>query len=473
MLKHMENTRTERDSMGEFQVPSDAYYGAQTARAVANFPISGVPFPRPFIEALGAIKRAAAEVNLEMGLLDQHIAEAIFAAADDVISGKLDNQFVVDIYQTGSGTSTNMNTNEVISNRAIAQMGGTIGSKTPVHPNDHVNKSQSSNDVIPTAIHVSAAVVLQQRLLPALDKLHAALDAKAKDWDAVIKIGRTHLMDATPIRLGQEASGWARQVTLSGDRLKSTMPRLLELAIGGTAVGTGINSPVGFGAAVAKNLAARYDLPFVEATNHFEAQGSQDAAVELANQLSTVATSLLKIANDIRWLGSGPRCGIGELSLPAVQPGSSIMPGKVNPVMCEQLIMVCVQVIGNGVAVSLANTHGNLDLNVMLPVMARNLLESLTFLANSVNAFTERAVVGLRANTERAESLVEWSMSMVTSLAPVIGYDNAAKLAKRAVEEGKTVRALVTEENILPIEQLNELLDPRKMTEPGVSAGGE
>lgn len=473
MLKHMENTRTERDSMGEFQVPSDAYYGAQTARAVANFPISGVPFPRPFIEALGAIKRAAAEVNLEMGLLDRHIAEAIFAAADDVISGKLDNQFVVDIYQTGSGTSTNMNTNEVISNRAIAQMGGTIGSKTPVHPNDHVNKSQSSNDVIPTAIHVSAAVVLQQRLLPALDKLHAALDAKAKDWDAVIKIGRTHLMDATPIRLGQEASGWARQVALSGDRLKSTMPRLLELAIGGTAVGTGINSPVGFGAAVAKNLAARYDLPFVEASNHFEAQGSQDAAVELANQLSTVATSLLKIANDIRWLGSGPRCGIGELSLPAVQPGSSIMPGKVNPVMCEQLIMVCVQVIGNGVAVSLANTHGNLDLNVMLPVMARNLLESLTFLANSVNAFTERAVVGLRANTERAESLVEWSMSMVTSLAPVIGYDNAAKLAKRAVEEGKTVRALVTEENILPTEQLNELLDPRKMTEPGVSAGGE
>ena len=370
--------------MGEFEVPSNAYYGAQTARAVANFPVSGVSFSRPFIQALGAIKRAAAEVNTDMGLLDPEIAALITAAADEVIAGRLDSQFVVDIYQTGSGTSTNMNTNEVLSNRAIELSGGVIGSKTPVHPNDHVNKSQSSNDVIPTAIHVAAATELETRLLPALNTLHAALMVKAADWDDIVKIGRTHLMDATPIRLGQEASGWARQVTLSIDRLNAVKPRLYELAIGGTAVGTGINSPVGFGTAVAAKLAARFDLPFVEAENHFEAQGSQDAAVELAGQLSTVASSLLKIANDIRWLSSGPRCGLGELSLPAVQPGSSIMPGKVNPVMCEQLMMVCSQVIGNAVTVTIANTHGNLDLNVMLPVMARNVLESITFLANSV-----------------------------------------------------------------------------------------
>jgi len=464
-------TRIEKDSMGAFEVPAEAYYGAQTARAVANFPVSGVRFPRPFIQALGAIKRAAAETNADMGLLDSETAALIYAAADEVIAGTLDSQFVVDIYQTGSGTSTNMNTNEVISNRAIELGGGVIGSKTPVHPNDHVNKSQSSNDVIPTAIHVAAATELETRLLPALRSLHAALTAKAGEWDSIVKIGRTHLMDATPIRLGQEASGWARQTALAISRLESVKPRLYELAIGGTAVGTGINSPVGFGASVAAKLAGRFGLPFVEAENHFEAQGSQDAATELANQLSTVATSLLKIANDIRWLSSGPRCGLGELSLPAVQPGSSIMPGKVNPVMCEQLMMVCSQVIGN--AVTVTNTHGNLDLNVMLPVMARNLLESITFLAGSVTVFTEKAVYGLTANQERAESLVEWSMSMVTSLAPVIGYDLAAKLAKRAVDEGRTVRDLCVSEAILPFDQLEDLLDARKMTEPGVGAGGE
>ena len=469
----MTNTRTEKDSMGEFQVPSEAYYGAQTARAVANFPVSGIHFPRPFIQALGAIKYATAEVNVELGLLEPSIAAGIYKAADEVMAGALDAQFVVDIYQTGSGTSTNMNTNEVVSNRAIELMGGVIGSKSPVHPNDHVNKSQSSNDVIPTAIHIAAATELEHRLLPALRVLHAALIEKAKDWDEIVKIGRTHLMDATPIRLGQEVSGWARQVELAMARLESVRPRLMELAIGGTAVGTGINSPVGFGAAVSAKLAARFDLPFVEAANHFEAQGSQDAAVELANQLSTVATSLLKIANDVRWLSSGPRCGLGEISLPAVQPGSSIMPGKVNPVMCEQLMMVCSQVIGNAVTVTVANTHGNLDLNVMLPVMARNLLESLTFLANSVQVFTDKGVIGLTANKQRAESLVEWSMSMVTSLAPVIGYDNAAKLAKRAVEEGRTVRDLCVSEKILPLDQLEDLLDARKMTEPGVGAGGE
>ena len=469
----MTQTRIEKDSMGEFAVPVTAYYGAQTARAVDNFPVSGVRFPRPFILALGAIKRACAEANVAEGLLDETIARAITQAADEVIEGRWDDQFVVDIYQTGSGTSTNMNVNEVLSNRAIEIMGGVIGSKSPVHPNDHVNKSQSSNDVIPTAIHVAAALELENSLLPALRGLHAALKQKAADWDDIVKIGRTHLMDATPVRLGQEASGWARQVELSIARLESVKPRLLELAIGGTAVGTGINSPVGFGSRVSERLASRFGLAFVEAENHFEAQGSQDGAVELANQLATVATSLLKIANDVRWLSSGPRCGLGELSLPAVQPGSSIMPGKVNPVICEQLMMVAAQVIGNAATVTVANTHGNLDLNVMLPVMARNVLESLTFLSNSVNVFTAKAIHGLTANKERAESLVEWSMSMVTSLAPVIGYDNAAKLAKRAVDEHKTVRDLVTSENILPADQAAELLDARKMTEPGVGAGGE
>ncbi len=468
----MTNTRTERDSMGEFQVPQDALYGAQTARAVANFPVSGVPFPRTFIQALGAIKRACAEVNVEMGLLAPDLSALIGQAADEVIDGTLDGQFVVDTYQTGSGTSTNMNTNEVISNRAIQLAGGVVGSKTPVHPNDHVNKSQSSNDVIPTAIHVAAAVEVE-RLLASLRVLHEVLTEKARAWDAIVKIGRTHLMDATPIRLGQEVSGWARQVELGIQRLQSVQPRLMELAIGGTAVGTGINSPPGFGAAVAAKLSARFALPFVEAENHFEAQGSQDAAVELANQLSTVASCLLKVANDVRWLSSGPRCGLGELSLPAVQPGSSIMPGKVNPVMCEQLMMVCAQCIGNAVTVTVANTHGNLDLNVMLPVMARNVLESLTYLTNSVTTFTEKGIRGLTANTQRAESLVEWSMSMVTSLAPVIGYDAAAKLAKRAVDEGRTVRDLCVSEGILPADQLDDLLDPRKMTEPGVGAGGE
>jgi fumarate hydratase class II len=468
----MTNTRTERDSMGEFQVPQDALYGAQTARAVANFPVSGIHFPRTFIQALGAIKRACAEVNVEMGLLAPDLSALIGRAADEVIAGNWDDQFVVDVYQTGSGTSTNMNTNEVIANRAIQIAGGVVGSKAPVHPNDHVNKSQSSNDVIPTAVHVAAALELE-RLLASLRELHGVLAEKAREWDAIVKIGRTHLMDATPIRLGQEASGWARQVELGLQRLESVRPRLLELAIGGTAVGTGINSPEGFGAAVAARLATRFGLAFVEAENHFEAQGSQDAAVELANQLSTVASSLLKVANDVRWLASGPRCGLGELSLPAVQPGSSIMPGKVNPVMCEQLMMVCAQCIGNAVTVTVANTHGNLDLNVMLPVMARNVLESLTYLTNSVATFTEKGIRGLTANTQRAESLVEWSMSMVTSLAPVIGYDAAAKLAKRAVDEGRTVRDLCVSENILPADQLDDLLDPRKMTEPGVGAGGE
>lgn len=465
--------RTERDSMGEFQVPATAYYGAQTARAAENFPVSGLRLPRTLIAAIAAIKLAAAEVNCDLGLLDRYRTDLIVRASTEVIEGGLDDQFVVDIFQTGSGTSSNMNANEVISNRAIVLAGGTIGSKDPIHPNDHVNKSQSSNDVIPSAMHVAAAIELKNALLPALGRLHTELVSKSMLWDDIVKIGRTHLMDATPIRLGQEVSGWARQVELARDRLESVSPRINELAIGGTAVGTGINAPEGFGGLVALRLSERFGIDFVEAKNHFEAQGAQDAIAELCNQLATVSTSLLKIANDVRWLSSGPRCGLGELSLPAVQPGSSIMPGKVNPVMCEQLMMVCAQVIGNATTVNIANTHGNLDLNVMLPVMAKNSLDSLTYLTNSIDVFTQKAVRGLTANRERAESLVEWSMSMVTSLAPKIGYDYAAKLAKRAVDENVTVRQLVIAEKVLPMDEIEELLNARKMTEPGVGAGGE
>ncbi len=460
--------RIEKDSMGELKVPADAYYGAQTARAVENFPISGLRFPRPFIKALGAIKHAAAEVNLELGNLDEERAKAIMQAAEEVMEGKLDDQFVVDIFQTGSGTSTNMNTNEVIAGRANEILTGKRGGKDPVHPNDHVNFGQSSNDTIPTAIHVSVAVQTNEVLLPALKHLHQALLEKAQAWDDVVKIGRTHLMDATPIRMGQEVSGWARQVELAIERLESTLPRLYELAQGGTAVGTGLNTHPEFGARVAEKLAMRFGLPFREAVNHFEAQHSKDAAVELAGQLATIATSMVKIANDIRWLSSGPRCGIAEISLPAVQPGSSIMPGKVNPVMSEALMMVSAQVIGNATTVQVSNTHGNLDLNVMMPVIARNLLESVTFLGNAVRAFTDKAVVGMDANREKAASYVEWSLAMVTSLAPVIGYDRAAEIAKKSVKEGKTVRQVCLEEKVLPEDELNELLDPWKMTEPGI-----
>ncbi len=464
--------RMERDSMGEFQVPSEMLYGAQTARAAQNFRISGVRFPRSMIRALGAIKLAAARVNAELGLLDPQLAGWIEQAAREVMEGALDAHFVLDVYQTGSGTSTNMNANEVIANRAIQLAGGVVGSKHPVHPNDHVNRSQSSNDSIPTALHIAASLELEE-LLSALDKMHRRLLAKAAEWDGIVKIGRTHLMDATPIRLGQEVSGWARMVELGVSRLASAKPRLYELAQGGTAVGTGLNAHPEFGRRMAAQLSSLFGLPFTEAANHFEAQGSQDAAVELAGLLATVASSLFKIANDILWLSSGPRCGLGELQLPAVQPGSSIMPGKVNPVMCEALMMVCVQVIGNAQVVAVANTHGNLDLNVMLPVIARNLLESLAYLSRAVTAFDERALAGLSAHRERAESLVEWSMSMVTSLVPEIGYDRAAEIAKQAVAQGKTVREVCLAEGLLSPERLAELLDPAGMTEPGLGAGGE
>ncbi|QIA27503.1 class II fumarate hydratase [Thermaerobacter sp. PB12/4term] len=458
--------RIERDSMGEMRVPADALYGAQTQRAVENFPISGIRFPRPFIRALGLIKRAAAQTNAELGLLDSRLAEAIVQAAGEVIEGKLDGHFVLDIFQTGSGTSTNMNANEVIANRAIQILGGELGTRS-VHPNDHVNMGQSSNDVIPTAIHIAALEQIERKLIPALEALRDALAEKARAFDDVIKIGRTHLQDATPIRLGQEFSGYASMVDHGIRRLRSLREHLAELALGGTAVGTGINTHPEFPRRTIARIAEATGLPFREAENHFEAQGSRDAVVEASGQLRTVATSLMKIANDIRWLGSGPRCGIGEILIPPTQPGSSIMPGKVNPVMSEMLMMVCAQVIGNDAAIAVSNTHGNFELNVMMPVMAHNLLQSIELLANGAATFTERCVRGIEANRERCEALIEGSLAMVTSLVPRLGYDTAADIAKEAYASGRTVRQLILEKGLLSEEETARLLDPRRMTEPG------
>ncbi|MDX8408625.1 MAG: class II fumarate hydratase [Mariprofundales bacterium] len=455
--------RIERDSMGEMEVPEAAMYGAQTARALANFPVSGIGFCREFVRALGEIKRAAAIVNQK---LEDAQRRAIVAACDEVIAGTLDDQFVLDIFQTGSGTSTNMNANEVIAHRSMR-----LASGVTVHPNDHVNMGQSSNDVIPTALHLSAADLLVHQLLPALAYLQQSLESKAQEFSNVIKVGRTHLMDATPITLGQEVSGWARQVELGAERLRSVLPRLSELAQGGTAVGTGLNTDAGFGAAMAEELSQRYAIPFVEAVNHFEAQAAQDAAVELSGQLRTVAVSLMKIANDVRLLNAGPRCGLGELQVPAVQPGSSIMPGKINPVMAESLAMVCAQVMGNDVAIGIGGGSGLLDLNVMLPMITHNLLESELLLANSCRLFAERCVVGMETNSEHCAEQVEWSMSMVTALAPVIGYDRAAALAKQSVKEGKTVRELCQLQQILDDEVLQRLLDPASMLHPNAKKG--
>ena len=465
-----ESFRTERDSMGEIQVPRDAYYGAQTQRAVENFPISGRRFPRRFIAALGMIKRAAASVNEELGLLDAEVAEVIREAADEVIGGDLDEHFVLDIYQTGSGTSSNMNGNEVIANRATEILGGKIGSKL-VHPNDHVNMGQSSNDVIPTAIHVAALQGIEEQLLPALRRLRTALQAKAAEFDGIVKIGRTHLQDATPIRLGQEFSGYERQIELSIRRAADTRESLAELALGGTAVGTGLNTHPEFSRRVIEKLNEATGLEYREAANHFEAQGAQDALVEASGALKTIAVSLMKIANDIRWLGSGPRCGIGEILLPEVQPGSSIMPGKVNPVIAESVIQVGAQVIGNDLTVTLGGQWGSFELNTMLPVMASNLLESIDILASAAANFSERCIEGLQADEERTASMIEKSMAMVTSLAPVIGYDQAAAIAKEAHKTGKTVREVARAQEVLPENELDELLDPLRMTEPGVRHG--
>ncbi|MFZ0428608.1 MAG: class II fumarate hydratase [Acidobacteriota bacterium] len=455
--------RTERDSMGEMRVPEEAYYGAQTQRAVLNFPISDLRFPRPFIRALGLIKKAAAETNLELGLLKPEIAQPILKAADEVIEGRLDEQFVVDIFQTGSGTSTNMNANEVIANRATEIRGGRIGSRE-IHPNDHVNSGQSSNDVIPTAIHVSALEQIETRLLPALRRLHSSLAAKALEFDDIVKIGRTHLQDAVPIRLGQEFSAYAAMIEHALDRMAAVRPRLSELAIGGTAVGTGLNCPPGFPSRVVSRLSQWTGLEFREAANRFEALSARDAAVETSGMLRTVAVSLMKIANDLRWLGSGPRCGIGELLLPPTQPGSSIMPGKVNPVIAEAVTMVAAQVIGNDVTITVSGQAGNFELNVMMPVLAHNLLQSIQLLSNAGSVLAEKCIDGLNADRTRARDMVEKSLAMVTSLAPRIGYDRAAEIAKEAYQTGRTVREICLREQVLPQDELDEALDPRGMT---------
>jgi fumarate hydratase class II len=465
-------TRMEKDSMGEMSLPESALWGASTQRAVLNFPVSGYRFSRPFIRALGLIKWAAAQANHDLGLLDAHRSSLIVQAAEEVIEGKLDKHFPLDIFQTGSGTSTNTNANEVIANRCAQLAGKAIGSRELVHPNDHVNIGQSSNDVVPSAIHVSAAEELKNHLIPRLTKLHDALAKKTKEFWDVIKIGRTHLMDATPVRLGQEFSGYAQQVAYGKARAEKALDVLRELALGGTAVGTGLNRHVDLPKKAMHHLEQRTGIKFFEAKDHFEAQGSKDAVVEASGQLKTIATSLFKIANDIRLLGSGPRCGIGEILLPATQPGSSIMPGKVNPVMCESMMMVCAEVFGNDTCITWAGANGNLELNVMMPVMAHDLLESIRLLANACEIFSDKCVVGIQANKERCAELIELSMSMVTSLAPIIGYDRAAEIAKESVKTGKTVRELCREKKILPEAELARALDPVAMTEPGGTGSG-
>ena len=462
--------RTEKDSMGEMKVPIRALYGAQTQRAVENFPISDLRFPREFIRAMGLIKLAAAQTNMQLGVVNKKRGRAIVRAAREVVDGTLDEHFVVDIFQTGSGTSTNMNTNEVISNRAIQLLGGKVGSKDPVHPNDHVNMGQSSNDVIPTAMHIAAMESIEGTLIPALATLRRALSKKAREFDKIVKIGRTHLQDATPVRLGQEFGGYARQVELGIHRLKKLRDTLGELPLGGTAVGTGINTDPRFPKMTIRNISKLTGLKFREAENHFEAQSAKDAFVEASGAMKTIAASLTKIANDIRWLGSGPRCGIGEILLPETQPGSSIMPGKVNPVIAESVLQVAAQVIGNDLAVLMGGQAGVFELNVMMPVMAHNLLESIRLLAASAVNFSDRSIDGIQADKVRADEMIEKSLAMCTALAPKIGYDAAATIAKEAHKTGRTVREVTLEKGILSPQQLKELLDPRRMTEPGIAA---
>jgi len=456
--------RIEKDSLGEMKVPEEALYGAQTQRAVENFPISGQRFGRRFIQALGLIKKSAAETNAELGLLDGTLAEAIVTAATEVAEGRWDDQFVLDIYQTGSGTSTNMNTNEVVAHRATELLEGD-GS---VHPNDHVNFGQSSNDVIPTAIHVAARIAIEEELLPALEHMRSALAAKAETFDGIVKSGRTHLMDATPVRLGQEFSGYATQVAKGMARVRAAASELDELALGGTATGTGINTHPEFSARTVARIAQATGAPFVEAADHFEAQGAKDAAVNVAGALNTVATSFMKIADDIRWLGSGPTSGLHEISLPAIQPGSSIMPGKVNPVMSEAMMMVSARVMGNHTTVTVAGSRGNFELNVMMPVLAHALLESIGLLAKIARAFTDRCVLGIEANERRAQELLEKNPSIATALNPYIGYDAAAVVAKESAKRGMSVRDVVREKGLLPEDQIDDALDVRSMTEPGL-----
>ncbi|MBA4155893.1 MAG: class II fumarate hydratase [Gemmatimonadetes bacterium] len=459
--------RTERDSLGEMRVPADALYGAQTQRAVENFPISDLRFGRRFIAALGIIKRAAAEANMELDQLNERIGTAVVQAAGEVVDGRFDDQFVLDIFQTGSGTSSNMNANEVIATRAAQILGGESGSKG-VHPNDHVNMGQSSNDVIPTAMHVAARVAIHEDLIPSLERLRDALRAKAAEFDDVVKSGRTHLMDATPVRLGQEFGGFAAQLDNGIRRLHAASGELAELALGGTAVGTGTNRLPEFPEKAIARISQATGLEFREADNHFEAQSAKDAYVFASGALNTLAVALLKIANDIRWLASGPTSGLAEITLPAIQPGSSIMPGKVNPVMSEALMMVCAHVMGNHVAVTVGGQHGNFELNVMMPVMAHNFLESVEILAKGCDAFRANAVEGIGVNRERCRELLEKNPAIATALNAYIGYDEASSVAKESAGNFESVRDVVKRRGLLSDQQLDEVLNVREMTEPGI-----
>jgi fumarate hydratase class II len=463
----MGETRIERDSMGEMRVPADAYYGAQTARAVENFPISGLRFSRSFIAALGTIKAACARVNADLGLLDRRLADAIVRAADEVADGRLDGEFVVDVFQTGSGTSTNMNANEVIANRALEHLGGKRGDKAVVHPNDHVNMGQSTNDVIPTAIHVAAYVEIVRALLP----LAAAFEDRAAAFADVVKAGRTHLQDAVPMTLGQEFGGYASVVRHGIVRVRATLPHLAELAIGGTALGTGINAPPGFGERVAADLARATGQPFVAAPNRFEAMQNRDAAVETSGALRTLAVGLMKIANDLRLLTSGGRTGLNEIELPATQPGSSIMPGKVNPVIAEAVNQVAAFVIGHDETIAIAAMNGNLDLNVMMPIIAHALLESISVMGAAAHVFATKCVRGIRANEKRCREYAELTGQLVTAIAPVVGYDRAAELYKKAVARDVPIRQILLDEKVLSREEIDRILDLRKLADGGRAGG--
>ena len=457
------NMRIEKDSMGDVNVPDKAYYGAQTQRAIDNFKISNLQFSKSFINSLAIIKRSGAIANYKLDKLDSKISKAITQACAEILDGNFNDQFKVDVFQTGSGTSSNMNINEVVANRASEILGGKLGSREPVHPNDHVNLGQSSNDVIPSAIHISVYMDIANKLLPSLTKLEKSLLDKKNQFDSIIKIGRTHLQDATPISLGQEFSGYVYQIKKSINRIQDAQKSLLDLALGGTAVGTGINTHAKFGLTIADEISKYTNYDFSESKNHFESQATQDSIVHLSGSLKTLSVSLHKIANDIRWLASGPRSGIGELTLPAVQPGSSIMPGKVNPVICESLIQVCAKVIGNDSAITLGGLGGFFELNVMLPLVAYSTLESIDLLSNGVDMFREKLIEGLSANEKVCENYIEGSLAMCTSLAPVIGYDKAAHLAHLAFDSGKTVREVALEEQVLSKNELEKLLDPKNM----------
>ncbi|MFG1301828.1 class II fumarate hydratase [Xanthobacter sp. V3C-3] len=461
------STRIETDTFGPIEVATDRYWGAQAQRSLGNFKIGWEKQPLPVVRALGIVKRAAAEVNRDLGRLDPKIADTIVAAAQEVIDGKLNDHFPLAVWQTGSGTQSNMNANEVISNRAIEMLGGEMGSKKPVHPNDHVNMSQSSNDTYPTAMHIACAEEIVHRLIPALKHLHAALAVKVEAWSGIIKIGRTHTQDATPLTLGQEFSGYAQQVENGIKRIAITLPALMELAQGGTAVGTGLNAPIGFAEQVAAKIASITGLAFTSAPNKFEALAAHDAMVFSHSAINTVAASLFKIANDIRLLGSGPRSGLGELSLPENEPGSSIMPGKVNPTQCEALTQVCVQIFGNNAALTFAGSQGHFELNVYNPVMAYNFLQSVRLMADAAVSFTDNCVVGIEAREDNIKAALERSLMLVTALAPKIGYDNAAKIAKTAHKNGTTLREEAVGGGYVTNEEFDEVVRPEKMISPG------